>query len=260
MDALPDSPDHRPASRPKLSRRVIEVLRRRLRSGEIRPGQKLPTENQLTKTFGVSRTVIREALAALAADGLVAARQGAGVFAVARPSAAFGSIALDIGNRISVALNVLEVRMGIEIEAAGFAAERRSDSQEAFIQEAYLDFDRVLDQGGATNEADFAIHRAIAQATNNSFYVEVLDALGSRTIPCNNTTPWGTEDVVSLDYQRSLQSEHAAIIGAISRQDPPAARLAMRQHLAGSQERYRRRLRQRVGAIEPQPGTALPSD
>ena len=120
--------------------------------------------------------------------------------------------------------------------------------------------DRLLAADQPTNEADFAIHRAIAEATNNSFYVEVLDALGSRTIPCNNITPWGTEDIVSQDYQRGLQREHAAIIAAISRQDASAARLSMRQHLWGSQERYRARLRERTAALGPagpQPATDL---
>jgi GntR family transcriptional regulator, transcriptional repressor for pyruvate dehydrogenase complex len=176
--------------RPKLSARVANELRAQLQAGAYPPGKKLPTENRLTERFGVSRTVIREALAVLAADGLVQARQGAGVFAIASPSAAFGAIGLDIGNRISTALNVLEVRMGIEIEAAGFAAERRSGSQEAFIHEAYMEFERLLALDEPTHEADFDIHRAIARATNNPFYVEVLDSLGSRTIPCNTTTPW----------------------------------------------------------------------
>lgn len=239
----------RQVPRPKLSMRVVEALRARLLAGEIPPGKKLPTESRLTETFGVSRTVIREALAALAADGLVEARQGAGVFVIAKPSTAFSAIGLDIGNKISVALNVLEVRMGIEIEAAAFAAERRSGAQEAGIQEAYLEFDRLLALDAPTNEADFGFHRAIAQATNNSFYVEVLDGLGSRTIPCNNTTPWGTEDVVSRDYQIGLQREHAAILDAISRQDAAGARQAMRHHLWSSQERYRARLRERAGVF-----------
>ena len=246
--------------RPKLSAHVAGELRAQLLAGAYPPGGKLPTENRLAERFGVSRTVVREALAALAADGLVKARQGAGVFAIAKASAPFSAIGLDLGNKISVALNVLEVRMGIEIEAAAFAAERRSGAQEAGIQEAYLEFDRLLAADQPTNEADFAIHRAIAEATNNSFYVEVLDALGSRTIPCNNTTPWGTEDIVSQDYQRGLQREHAAIIAAISRQDVAAARASMRQHLWGSQERYRARLRERTAALGPagpQPATDL---
>ena len=90
--------DIRTERKPKLSERVVAALRSQVLSGEISPGQKMPTENQLTETFGVSRTVIREAIATLAADGLVEPRQGAGVFVRDHPMLAFGSISLDIGN------------------------------------------------------------------------------------------------------------------------------------------------------------------
>src|SRR5688572_22594396 len=173
------APDARVERKPKLSERVVAVLRSQMLSGEIAPGRKLPTENQLTETFGVSRTVIREAIATLAADGLVESRQGAGIFVRDHPTLAFGSISLDIGSKISQALNVLEVRMGIEIESAGLAALRRNSAQEAQIHEAFFEFERLLAGLQATGRTDFAFHRAIAVATNNPFYVEVLDALGS---------------------------------------------------------------------------------
>jgi DNA-binding FadR family transcriptional regulator len=237
------APEIRAERKPKLSERVVTALRGQVLSGEIPPGRKLPTENQLTEAFGVSRTVIREAIATLAADGLVESRQGAGVFVRDHPTLAFGSISLDIGNKISQALNVLEVRMGIEIESAGLAALRRNGAQEAQIQEAFFEFDRLLALGLATGKTDFAFHRAIAVATNNPFYVEVLDALGARTIPCDVTSPWGTDSVLTREYEEGLQREHLAILKAISASDPQAARDAMRAHLAASQERYRRRLR-----------------
>ncbi|RUV52381.1 FadR family transcriptional regulator, partial [Mesorhizobium sp. M5C.F.Ca.IN.020.14.1.1] len=112
--------------RPKLSETVVASIRKQLQAGEIQPGQKLPTEGQLTETFGVSRTVIREALAKLAADGLVEPRQGAGVFVTEHISTMFGTLAADMGSKDSIALNVLEVRLAIEIESAGLAAIRRN--------------------------------------------------------------------------------------------------------------------------------------
>ena len=228
--------------RPKLSEHVVSALRSQVLGGEFAAGQKLPTESQLTETFGVSRTVIREAMATLAADGLVESRQGAGVFVRDRPSLAFGSIGQEIGNKISLALNVLEVRMGIEIESAGLAAMRRNNAQEAEIQEAFFEFERLLALDEATGKTDFAFHRAIAAATNNPFYVEVLDALGARTIPCDITSPWGTESVLTREYQVGLQREHLVILSAIQNGDPQAARDGMRAHLVASQERYRKRL------------------
>ncbi len=228
--------------KPKLSERVAAMLRSQIAAGEIRAGEKLPTESQLTGTFGVSRTVVREAVANLAADGLVEPRQGAGVFVCERPAMAFASITQEIGMKISHALNVIEVRMGLEIESAGLAAIRRNAAQEAAIQEAFFEFDRLLSIGEATGRSDFTFHRAIAAATNNPFYVEVLDALGVRAIPCDITSPWGTESVLSREYQVMLQQEHLAILKAISANDADGARAAMRAHLSESQQRYRERL------------------
>jgi GntR family transcriptional repressor for pyruvate dehydrogenase complex len=236
------------ARRPKLADLVIGTLRKRISAGEYGSSGKLPTESQMTTIFGVSRTVVREAIAALAADGLVQSRQGAGVFVVANAASPFTAIGAESSNKISVALNVLEVRMGIEIESAGLAAVRRSASQDAAIQEAWNEFERLLKIGTPTGKTDFAFHRAIAAATNNPFYIEVLDGLGSRTIPCDVASPWGTESVLTYEYQAGLQREHLAILKAISAQDAGAAREAMRQHLSLSQERYRQRLREQSTA------------
>ena len=236
--------DNTAVRRPKLADLVIDTLRQRINSGEYRAGGKLPTESQMTAIFGVSRTVVREAIAALAADGMVQARQGAGVFVASNAASPFNAIGLEKSSKISVALNVLEVRMGIEIEAAGLAAMRRSASQDAAIQEAWNEFNRLLKLGMATGKADFAFHRAVAAATNNPFYIEVLDGLGSRTIPCDVASPWSAESVLTFEYQIGLQREHSDILQAISAQDAAGAREAMRQHLSLSQERYRARLRQ----------------
>lgn len=233
-----------PSRKPKLAELVIDTMRQRIAAGDYGARGKLPTENQMTGIFGVSRTVVREAIAALAADGLVQSRQGAGVFVVANAVNPFSALGADKSNKISVAINVLEVRMGIEIEAAGLAALRRSASQEAAIQEAWNDFERLLKLGTPTGKSDFAFHRAVAAATNNPFYIEVLDGLGSRTIPCDVASPWSAESVLTHEYQAGLQREHLLILQAISAQDADAAREAMRQHLSLSQERYRNRLRE----------------
>lgn len=234
--------DLRIERKPKLSENVAQSLRSQIIGGQFSEGERLPTETRMTELFGVSRTVVREAIAVLAADGLVEPRHGAGVF-VRRPAvAAFGVIAMEIGNKISHALNVLEVRLGIEVESAGLAAMRRNGAQEAQIQEAFFEFDRLLARGQATGKTDFEFHRAIAAATNNPYYVDVLDALGTRAIPCDVASPWGTDSVLSEAYQMGLQKEHYAILQAISAGDSDAARAAMRAHLTASQHRYRERL------------------
>jgi len=236
----------RAAPREKLSIRIVSALRTRLLSGEVPPGQKLPSEVQLTEQFGVSRTVVREAIAMLAADGLVESRQGAGVFVVNHPASTFGTLAAEMGNSVSTALNVLEVRLAIEVESAALAAVRRNPSQQAKIEEAFFEFEQLLRMGDATGPADFAFHRAIAAATSNPFYVEMLEALGQRAIPCDVTSPWTTELIQSFDYQRGLQVEHKAILDAIIAGDADGARAAMRLHLGRSQTRYQLRLHERA--------------
>lgn len=251
-------PSTRGERKPKLSERVVSALRQQVLTGAVEPGGKLPTELRLTETFGVSRTVVREAIARLAADGLVEPRQGAGVFVVRQPASTLGGRSSELSNKVSIALNVLEVRIPVEVEAAGLAALRRNASQEAEIQEAFFEFEGLLGLGEPTGSADFAFHRAISRATNNPFYREVLDQLGSRTIPCDVTSPWAADREVSYVYQFGLQKEHLVILNAISAGDSGMAREAMRQHLTASQLRYSARLRNQQAGYRPTLRTAPP--
>ncbi|WP_157014398.1 FadR/GntR family transcriptional regulator [Mesorhizobium xinjiangense] len=240
---MSDLPAHgtardRPARRPRLADALVDAIRMKVVSGALAPGTKLPTENQLCKEHGVSRTVVREAIARLSADGLVQARQGAGVFVREDAPDAVAEIFSEIGSKVSLVLNVLEVRMAVEIESAGLAAQRRSASQQAEIHAAFAEFEEMLRQGKPTGAADFAFHRAIATATNNPFYVEMLDVLGRRTIPRDLVTTLSSDLLQSEEYLAGLQAEHGAIMQAVAEGDPAAAREAMRAHLSASQRRY----------------------
>jgi len=232
--------------RRKLADRIVESIRADLLAGSIPPGHKLPTEMQLTVQFGVSRTVVREAIAALAADGLVESRQGAGIFVMPHLTSAVGAMVADMDRRVSSALNILEVRLAIEGEGAALAAKRHNPSQLASIEEAFVEFDQKLRAGLATGPSDFSFHRAIAEATNNPYYVEMLDALGRRAIPCDATSPYSTDLAQNEHYQRGLQREHAMVLAGIRAGDADKARAAMREHLTLSQSRYQRRLYDRA--------------
>lgn len=232
-----------PGRRPKLADRLVEAIREQIASGELPPGGKLPTENQLCGDYGVSRTVVREAVTRLAADGLVQPRQGAGVFVSDAAGFAMENLIAEMSGKVSLVLNVLEVRMAIEIESAALAAQRRTPSQEADIHAAFHEFDDVLKRGEQTGAADFAFHRAIATATNNPFCVEILDVLGRRTIPRDLVTTISSDLLKSREYQLKLQGEHRAIMEAISDGDAVSARDAMRKHLSASQRRYHALLR-----------------
>ena len=243
--------------RPKLADRLVDELRARITSGALGAGAKLPTEPQLAGEHGVSRTVVREAITRLAADGLVTARQGAGVFVNEAAPNALEELLADMTGKVSLVLNVLEVRMAIEIESAALAAQRRSSSQQADILACFAEFESLLTAGKPTGAADFAFHRAIAAATNNPFYVEILDVLGRRTIPRDLVTTMSATLLQSTEYQARLQAEHRDIMTAIMDGDSTSARDAMRRHLSSSQRRYQSLLQgggDLAGAFAPRAG------
>ncbi len=229
-----------PARTGTLVSQVSEALRQTILSGDLKPGDKLPSEARLTEAHGVSRTVIREAVAALRADGLVEARQGAGVFVLEPPRAEVLPFQnLDYA-RISSVIELLELRTAVEVEAAALAAMRRSPQQEEAIITCHHAVRACLDEGTPTVEADFALHLAIADASNNPRFGEFLAMVGRGVIP---RAALQGRDESSSDYIAQLHVEHTRIVEAISNGDEEGARDAMRLHLRGSQSRYRAVLR-----------------
>ena len=233
-------------SRPRqgLTHRVIAELRSRIESGELKPGDRLPTEQALIKHFGVSRTVIREAVAGLRADGLVQPRQGVGVF-VLKPTAPNGELPLLTlpTRKISDIIESLELRTAVEVEAAGLAAARCSPAQEAEIHSCLKAFEVRLRAGEPTAAEDFAFHVAIAEAANNQQFKEFLAFLGRRTIPRSQLRQAVGASIEPPASDDTLYGEHCAIFEAILARDVEAARAAMRRHLAGSMVRYRALIR-----------------
>lgn len=228
----------RAPARKSLTARVIEDLRAEILGGQLTPGDKLPTESALIDRFGVSRTVIREAVAELRADRLVESRHGVGVFVLDRPEPATAAIHLPPFSKISDMIEELELRAAVEIEAAGLAAQRASPAQEAEIEDLHRRFAGLARQGAPSAEADYAFHMAIARATNNPRFESFLAQLGRRTIPREKLRDASGEAPPPADAAR-LEQEHREVAEAIARHDVGAARAAMRAHLVGSAERYR---------------------
>jgi DNA-binding FadR family transcriptional regulator len=227
-----------------LTHRVIAELREKIAGGELKPGDKLPTEQALIRHFGVSRTVIREAIAGLRADGLVLPRQGVGVFVLEReaPNAELPLLTLPT-RKISDIIESLELRTAVEVEAAGLAAARCSPAQEAEIHSRLRDFEVRVKAGEPTTAEDFAFHVAVAEAANNQQFKEFLAFLGRRTIPRSQLRQAVGASIEPPASDDKLYGEHCAIFEAILARDPEAARAAMRRHLAGSMERYRALIR-----------------
>src|SRR5215510_10599927 len=150
----------------KLSRGLFEQLAEQIKSGRLAAGARLPTEEELSRAARVSRTVVREAGVALQADGLVITRQGVGAFV---PENARRPLCIDVDplSPLRAVLEVMELRTGIEIEAAGLAADRGSASQMRRIVECFDAVGAALKRGEDAIAQDFALHCSIADATGN---------------------------------------------------------------------------------------------
>lgn len=226
-----------PKQRERRALQIIDHISTEIRNGRLRQGDQLPTEPQLERTFGVSRTVVREAIADLRSSGYVISIQGKGVFVASldgEPKIKLTPI--EISN-IAETLEMLEFRLAAEGEAAAIAAYRRTAQQEAAIRAAHRKMAQAIESGTPTVDADFEFHMAIASATNNRFYLDVLRHFGARSIPRGQfpTLPEASDKT----YLYKVHAEHGAILSAIVDQDPDAARQTMRHHMSASQRRYR---------------------
>lgn len=223
--------------RRNLAADIIQALGAEISGGTFRPGGKLPSEARLTERFGVSRTVVREAIAGLRADGLVAPRQGAGVFVLERPEEPPRPFHIIDYEKISSVIEMLELRVSVEMEAAALAAQRRSPQQEEAIFDAADEMRRCVAENRPTKEADLTFHLAVADATNNPRFREFLDIMGLSMIPRAALSL--TERRDSPDFIAKIAAEHERITEAISSGDSNGARSAMQDHLRNSMDRYR---------------------
>ena len=220
-----------------LASELVARLTDDITSGKIPPGSRLPTEQELIAATGVSRTVVREAVAALRADGLVITRQGVGAFV---PENARRPLRIEVDplSPLRAVLEVMELRTGIEIEAAGLAADRGSASQIRRIVECLAAIDAALKHGEDAITEDFALHCSIADATGNPQFRRFLEHLGRFIIP--RQTIRGGPGIPRGTYSETFQREHRAIVQAIRSGSVLQARAAMRRHLLNTRKRYQR--------------------
>ncbi|SFP57774.1 FadR/GntR family transcriptional regulator [Variovorax sp. 770b2] len=228
----------RPRQRSRgLAHGLVEDLGEKIRSQSLRPGDKLPTESAIMQAYGVSRTVVREALSKLQAGGLVETLHGVGTF-VLQPRAG-GVFRLDPGEIAASVdvLAVLELRISLETESAGLAASRRTEEQLVAMRQALDDFEHNVTIAGDTVAPDFRFHLQIAQSTGNPYFADIMRHLGTTIIPRTRISAIRIQDGGA--YLSRVNREHEEIYAAIARRDPESARAAMRIHLTNSRERLR---------------------
>jgi DNA-binding FadR family transcriptional regulator len=221
-----------------LTEQTVLALQARIEAGEFAQTRKLPSEGELVATYRVSRTVVREAISQLRARGLVETRRGIGTFARAPDSHVYPLPSIDRSTLAEV-LAVLELRISLETESAALAAKRASETQIAKLREILEAMHAAARAGSNAAEADFDFHLAVAEATRNHFFPDLLRHLGRGIIPRSRIDSPAVAQLDSADYVRTVNREHEDIFRAIARGDADAARAAMRTHLANSRERLR---------------------
>ncbi|SIT36706.1 GntR domain protein [Paraburkholderia piptadeniae] len=218
-----------------LSDTVAQQLLAQIDKGAFARGGKLPTEAVLAQEFGVSRTVIREAISRLKNEGVVEPRQGSGVYVsvhgAIRPLRIDYAEAMEGGS----VLQILAVRRAIEAEVASEAAMRRTDADMTTIDAALAKIDEAVVEGRDGVAEDVAFHRAIAAVTGNPYFMKTLAFLNQYLEA--GTVVTRRNEALREDFSRQVRDEHAAIVAAIRAGDPMAARNAAQTHMYNAARR-----------------------
>ncbi|MGB6242426.1 MAG: FadR/GntR family transcriptional regulator [Castellaniella sp.] len=224
-----------------LTQNVVTALSERIRNGEFHVGEKLPTESELMESFGVSRTVIREAISRLQAAGLVETRHGIGTFLLEPQNEQHLRIRTENILTMLDVMAILELRISLETEAAGLAALRRTEAHLQQLRAALDEFAAsIYKKTGNAVVSDVAFHLLVATATGNRYFHDILKQLGKTIIPRTRVDSAALADDDRVRYLERVHVEHEDIYNAIARKDSDAARAAMRTHLANSRERLRK--------------------
>jgi GntR family transcriptional repressor for pyruvate dehydrogenase complex len=167
-------PIFKPIKPKRISDQVFEQIRERIFQGDLRPGEQLMPERELADTFEVSRTTVRDAISKLVALGLVEHRQGQGTFVRIPTGDDNNPLAGTMKAANATLEDVLEVRMGLECNAAALAARRGRKEDIRLIRKRLDDMESAFKHGKLYVEADVAFHMAIAFATGNPVQIHLM--------------------------------------------------------------------------------------
>ncbi|MCV9938304.1 FadR family transcriptional regulator [Boseaceae bacterium BT-24-1] len=222
------------AARGSLSEGVHATIRERIASGELSKGSLLPREEDLALQLGVSRTVLREALARLRHDGLIVSKRGTGNRVVGPQ----GKTIFEAAPPHSIAdlEACYEFRLGIEPEIAALASQRAEPDSLRRITEAARRLEIVVASGELGAEQDLAFHAAIASATQNHYYIQTIAAI-AKPVEIGMQIARMLSSGAPAERLATTISEHRAILSALQEKDAAASRAAMERHIIASQRR-----------------------
>lgn len=209
--------------RTPLADQAAELLLERIRSGEWTLGAKLPGETTLAPQLGVGRSTVREAIRQLAGRGVLATRQGSGVFVTALDAPEDWDTVLRHADIVAV----VEARIAIETEAAALAAERRTPTDLRELHRALAYRDRQRGEAVALVDADTAFHRAIVVAAHNPILTDLFDGFTPRLRQA-------MIDMLRIRRGHATDADHEAhadLVRAIADRDAEGAAQQSRAHL-----------------------------
>jgi GntR family transcriptional repressor for pyruvate dehydrogenase complex len=213
------------AREPRLSDKVADMMLETILSRRLKVGDRLPSERELGEQFGVSRTVVREAVRALVAKGVIEVRSGSGLRVAAVDAAAVSeSMSLFLRGGTVDFEKVHEVRRLLEVHIAGLAAERAGEEDVARLAEVHERMQHEVGEVEAAARDDLEFHRLIALATHNELYLMLMDSIGTSLIDIRR------ENLGSGSAPATLQ-QHQRVFERISAHDADGARAAMSAHL-----------------------------
>ena len=223
-----------------LAQTVVAGLKSRILDGSLAPGTKLPSESELIEEYAVSRTVVREAVTRLRAEGLVETFQGRGSFVLTVPEPTSFTVEASAIRSHHDVLAMVDFRIGVESEAAYLAATHRSPDGAEQVRAALEAFSAAGPDEAV--EADFAFHRSVAAATGNRFYLDLIDSMGPMMIMLPRTRLPDEFSLTDAAHVERVRREH----DAVGRGHEPRRRAV--------RDRCRERVhRQRPGLLSAQP-------
>jgi DNA-binding FadR family transcriptional regulator len=215
---------------------IAQQLRARILNESLAPGQRLPTEQELGAQFGVSRNVVREAIARLKLTGLVETRHGVGTFVCADIALRPFEVSHDDLLDLSQLIHVHQLRIEIESGAAALAATHRTAAQLESLRQSLKRLEQHADDWEAAAHTSVDFHLAVAHCANNPYFVRIMGHLSHVIHHAVRTFRFRT---IGTSRVEEIENEHENIVDAIARRDSAGARLAMRTHLETAMARYR---------------------
>ncbi|MBI3942970.1 MAG: FadR family transcriptional regulator [Chloroflexi bacterium] len=229
------------AAHQNLHEKLATFLEEQILTGELDRGETLLSEREMAEQYGLSRTVVRDAIRILMARGLVEVRHGVGAIVTADQRKSFAqalNLLLRRGNYSKI--DVIEVRRILEIEIAALAAERLTPEIQQELQSILDRYHQTMlhpTSESLSTDAHKEFHATLLKATGNQVLIDLLDPFVVFSVPARSSTPQPTTEEVWADFNR-----HVSVFDAVCARDPERARAAMLEHIRWPEERVRREM------------------